>query len=284
MLLTVVKGRLRSTRSEQEDALVKIEEVVSSAKCERGRPFREACEKARPLAVNVAARSLRNSIGDVDVAAEKNLEYWKCRYDLFGREHVHKLMTATENGALTRNDIEVLKSGFLVVLPATTCGKPVLCFDRYRLNEDFHDLSEILESVKRCIFYMTDALSLIEESRSNGCVLLELYHSNHEILPTDESISALLDSLLQDILPIKLSRCEVVMMPPRTQRYEFMEAVIPQIQSNLTRRFKDIDFGVHVNSSRNKLLELLEGKGFSKKGLPSSVGGKFSRLLLGQKR
>lgn len=273
VMLDLVKNRLGSAHLEDEASLVKISEVVDKWKSERGKEFREARDHAKSTAINVAARALRNAAGDVDGAAEQTMRYWNRRKMLF-EQTAHRPMTATGTGTLNENDIEVLQSGFIVILPSTRTGEPVVCFDRSRLEDDFDDISRIVESARRCMFYIIDILSEREESRSKGCVLLEVYHSSYVNLPTDDALFGLLDSLLNEIMPITLVRCEVIIKPPRIKRELFMEEVLPNLRATVSQRFQYLNFSVHLSNSRDKLLSILEQKGMSKEGLPVSVGGK----------
>ena len=99
---------------------------------------------------------LRASRGDASLAAAKLAKYWEHRQSLFlGQERFLKPMTSTWRGALTGNDVDVLHSGFIANLPPiSNNGRPVVCYDRSRLEKDFleHDLANILPRIARCIF------------------------------------------------------------------------------------------------------------------------------------
>jgi hypothetical protein len=60
------------------------------------------------------------------------VDYWKVRRELFGEDRAYLPLTLTGDGALSEEDMQVLRTGAFMILPKTVHGKPTLFHDRSR--------------------------------------------------------------------------------------------------------------------------------------------------------
>ena len=89
-------------------------------------------------------------------AAKRIVDYWEARLDVFGPEKAYLPLVLSGQGALSPEDLDVLKTGFFMALPDNQHGRPVLYHDRARLTNP-----EVLnpERRMRCMFYIISAIS-----------------------------------------------------------------------------------------------------------------------------
>ena len=73
---------------------------------------------------------LRSENGNPQAAAERLVDYWRIRREIFGRQRAFLPMTL--QGAMAE-DIDVLKTGVIVLLPPDKHGRPVLFVKRCQL-------------------------------------------------------------------------------------------------------------------------------------------------------
>ena len=106
-----------------------------------------------------AARFLQFTHGDPWAAAKRLALYWERRKILFG-DRAFRSLTQCGNGALSRDDIEVLKSGFGSLLPPNERGQHIVVFDRDKLAQDFDnvDSDPISWCRTRIFFYLFSLL------------------------------------------------------------------------------------------------------------------------------
>jgi hypothetical protein len=130
--------------------------------------YLEAIEKA-PFLVETESDVLKFARAenyDPWAAARRLIAYWKVRKHHFG-ERAFLPMTQTGNGALTHEDIVVLKSGPVVILPSDDKGRHVHYSDRSRLIDKS---PETLQARCRCLFYLLTIISESEITQKEGCV------------------------------------------------------------------------------------------------------------------
>ena len=92
---------------------------------------------------------------DVWAAALRMTKYWKMRCRLFN-ERAFLPMTMTGNGALTCEDVEVLRSGALQLLKDDDSGRAVLYFQRSILNKDAPRVPEMIKRLVRVGFLVNE--------------------------------------------------------------------------------------------------------------------------------
>lgn len=212
--------------------------------------------------------------GDSKRAAERLATYWKYRKSLFGPTY-RKQLTSTGAGALSSGDIEVLNSGFLVILPADEANRTVVCYDRSRLEEDFDEVGDLLNSMTRCAFYMLSVLLEDEAALATGFqfIMLENTPANFTPLPIDESFRRELRHLIEQVLPIKLVHTHFVFKFPRIGKDEFKTGNYDKAVKIIESIHEQGSYTIHRGSKKNGICEILKRVGLRKDGLPASIGG-----------
>ena len=97
-------------------------------------------------------RFLRFTNFDPWAAALRLAKYWKMRREIFGNQ-AFLPMTLTGDGALSEEDITVIRAGSLVLLPYDNEGRSVLCVDMTRRPD------ETIQKRMRTIFYFIQKVS-----------------------------------------------------------------------------------------------------------------------------
>lgn len=82
-------------------------------------------------------------------AAARMAKYWKSRKQVFGDDRWLLPMTQTGHGALSKTDIDILRSGYLVIL-TRPCGGIIALFDESKLSRELPK-----DTKMRLIFYFS---------------------------------------------------------------------------------------------------------------------------------
>jgi len=115
-------------------------------------------------------RFMRHADFDAKAAADKLVSYWKYRRSLF-EDRTFRPMDMTGNGALTLEEIEVIKSGFIAYAPKDSEGCPVVILNPSRRNTDTADVR------MRAAFYHAQYLSGNSTTQTDGFVILCIINS-----------------------------------------------------------------------------------------------------------
>lgn len=224
-------------------------------------------------------RFSRNANGDAK-HAQRNLEqYWQSRKSLFG-ERFALPMNQSGHGTLSTGDIEVLRSGFVVLLPKTKNDLPVVSFELSRLQDDFGDLMEIRESALRCIFYIYSVASEYAASQTIGVVTLVTICGDFAGLTGvgKEFVREALD-IVENSLPLKLHRTDIIFRPPRKGKRDFLDRIIPPVVNVAQTYIKRGILSTQVAASTQQIANCLEQRGYVKESLPRILGGECTKSL-----
>lgn len=205
---------------------------------------------------------LRKSNYNIPVAAERLCAYWQCRKQVFGQRYTMQ-MSQTGDGILRRIEVNVLRSGYCVVMPRQEGAPPCLFYDGSRLGKSSR------EARIRTMFYIYSVLSEEEVLQRVGFTVLAI------IQPKANVQAILLDDLaihLTDALPIKLDSIHFVCYPPSYETVKYFqdhrqELLLPSTMSPKTF--------VHLEPSTDGLLEKLKAFGFLDYTLPEKIGGRY---------
>jgi len=215
--------------------------------------YLEAMEKAPGEVWNdecSAESFLRVEDFDARKAAERLVRYWQLRSHIYGPRRHHRLMQ-TGDEILGRQDLPVLNTGFLTLLPVDSKGRSVLCIDPDRLDYTMSN-----DARDRCIFYMMSLLTENETSQTDGVVLI------HKISPPKFSVvNASLFEKVAMSLPLRLHAMHLVCR----------EDVPLDVVKSLGPWNTEVH--VHVSNSKEVLLSKLETFGMTKANLPNFVNG-----------
>lgn len=190
------------------------------------------------------------------LAAKRIASYWQLRREWFGNSTLP--MHQTGEGALGRSELQMLRTRFLMLLPADSEGSPVVWIDPLRLR----DLTNAdATSCNRCLFYTLFLAAGNKAAQRQGIVLLLRYSDDFEYLSNLERLA--------HCLPIRIKAIHILSYQPVPANSQF-------------------DFGdqtlVHVCSSQDEFASRLLAYGISKAGLPSSINGgwTYSKFVLWQ--
>jgi hypothetical protein len=205
---------------------------------------------------------------NISAAARRLVLYWEFRKELFG-ERAFLPMTQLENGALSEDDVAVLQTGYLALLPDDTDGCAVVCYDGSRLDPNVEDLDGMKR--RRCLFY---TLSVVSEKRRacvDGFVCIEIASE----LSFGQSNGRFFE-LAEKVLPVHLKALHLVNSPPTTVvEKTFFGTIVPAtvklLGATAHRRAH-----VHTGKSKEEILEKLNDCGFFSEGLPECVGGMWT--------
>ncbi len=137
-------------------------------------------------------RFLRHANFDTKAAADRLVSYWKTRRSFF-RDRAFRPMVMTGDGALTMEDIEVIKSGFIAYAPKDSEGCPVVIFDASCRN------TNTAEMRMRAAFYHAQCLSEDPTTETQGFVILCIVSVNRYDHTTMEAVS-----MLVNMFPVKV--------------------------------------------------------------------------------
>jgi hypothetical protein len=157
---------------------------------------------------------------NIAAAARRLVSYWECRKELFG-ERAFLPMTQLEKGALSEDDVAVLQTGYLALLPDDTDSCAVVCYDGSRLGPSVEDLDGMKRL--RCLFY---TLSVVSEKRRacvDGFVCIEIVSEL-----SFEQFKGCFFELAEKVQPVHLKALHLVNSPPTTAgTKEFSRTIVP---------------------------------------------------------
>ena len=197
------------------------------------------------------------------LAAGRLARYWKLRAEIFGDKKFCAL-NQTGEAAFSKNDLHVLHTGFIVLLPADRKGSPVVSIDCSRLETSGANTPD-QNIIEKWLFYMFSILAENEESQTNGAVLL---WKLQEGMLFPDTMASYLERLV-DCLPVRLKAVHVLC--PEGDGAVDKEQLESQLQ------FAD-DVYVHAVLENNKeeLVSKLEYHGIDRLNLPKQIGGKWA--------
>ena len=195
------------------------------------------------------------------VAARRLVEYWELRRNFF-QDRAFRPMDATGHGALSQDEAELLKSGFLRVLPADNTGRPVICWDQSKLV----NVDKFLETA-RCWFYILTVAAEDPVAQDRGVVFLA---DDPDVCSIMRVGSNTFDSILQmsKSIPIACFSTQSIVigksLDPRgshkTQAAIFLESLSTDLSS------------CNVSSPDHVAQRLIEA-GLRNEGIPDKYGG-----------
>jgi hypothetical protein len=205
---------------------------------------------------------------NIPAAARRLVSYWECRKELFG-ERAFLPMTQLENGALSEDDIAVLQTGYLALLPDDTDGCAVVCYDGSRVGPSVEDPGGM--SRLRCLFYMMAVVSEKRRACVDGFVGIEIASEL-----SFEQTKGRFFELAEKVLPVHLKALHLVHSPSATAgTNKFFGTIVPAtvklLGATAHRRAH-----VHTGMPKEDILEKLKACGFCSEGLPECVGGMWT--------
>lgn len=186
------------------------------------------------------------------LTAKRIGRYWDLRAETFGTKMFLNLYQTGED-ALGRNELSLLGTGFLNLIPNDSDGRPVLFVDATSLPR-----GPIGEARNRCFFYMFSLLCENSQAQNEGAILI-LRMGTPQLYQIELSfIERLVDSF-----PLRFKDVHLVsdndMFPA-------------DAASHIT--FSDKTY-LHNGSNKQELLSKLQAFGMKVSGIPKSLGGEW---------
>jgi len=104
---------------------------------------------------------------DCWAAARRLVAYWRERKELFGNRALRPLKVLSGEGALTEEDLVLLRNGAKAILPKDRIGRSVLLFDRSRIPDGFDPAASL-----RIFLCLVNFMSENEMTQTDGLVLV----------------------------------------------------------------------------------------------------------------
>lgn len=144
-------------------SIKQFEEVLALIPQEKRAAYVTARERCHPRIFEEEAPPryfLARDGGDPWKAAQRMIDYWKGRVELFGERAYYPLLTSNEvfDSALDDDDLQVLRCGQGMLMPPNRNGSTVVLMDSSRLT------SRATESRLRCFFYLFHKALIENES------------------------------------------------------------------------------------------------------------------------
>lgn len=204
-------------------------------------------------------------------AARRAALYWKNRREVFG-ERAFLPLTLSGNGALKEDEIAMIKTGYMTIMPEDEKGRPIYYHDLSRLTVPFTG-----ESRTRCAFYVMQLISERESSRNAGAIGVACYAKDAAKGSTNAKHGRKATEMARDgVFPCHWRAIHVcaVGMKSNTLRDRYFVPFTLQ----MLRRWKALSLRtvVHVDEKPEDIRSRLAKYGIPPSCVPTTVGGTWS--------
>jgi hypothetical protein len=255
----------RSLRTAVEDALKLIPREQKEA-------YLEAVERSPHLVrkESDALHFARVENYDVWAAAGRLARYWALRKELFEDRAFLPMTQTGGRGALSREDLVVLNSGTVALLPEDNMKRGVFYNDRSRM---VGTSSAAILSRSRCAFYLGSILCENEVNQTEGFVAIivallprvtEFFHKN-----------LYMGIKLTATLPLRVKAFHLIVRPPKAGNKTPVERIVSAQFRFIAERYGIKSTILHLGNSEEEILRQLEKFGLSASGLPPVAGGSW---------
>lgn len=203
--------------------------------------------------------------GDERAAAERLAAFWRKKVEFFEDRAFRPLSALNGEGALSTQDVEVLKVGHQVFLPDASGEKTVLFLDSPRADEFGLGGRESRESRFRCLFYV------LWRAAIKGKPAMFIRYTDN---PNFDNARAKNFQHTVASLPLRIEKVVWLDSPPAQARRMFEQTVVPLYKSFLGKQI--CGMRSYISESPKNFLKNLLREGCSKQYLPPSVGGTWS--------
>ena len=247
-----------------------IENTVALVPVGERSAYVEACCRCPSLTETESdvMRFLRLNNYDVHSGVGRLVRYWRLRQDIFG-ERAFLPMSQDGHGTLTREDVVLLKSGVVVLLPKDSEGRSVIMEDRNRILDD----NAAAQHAKlRCLFYVLSLLSDNSNCQGDGFVWLSVVIAPRATNIWKEFARKSLEVL--DCFPIRLNAAHLFVCPPKTWKKSVVDDVVSYTVSLFDSKYGKRTI-VHSGAEAGMAEKLLPF-GLIDVSLPASLGGSWA--------
>ena len=247
-----------------QEALEHIPEESKSAYLEAMRLAPNVVEQESPL-----MHYLNRDDYNLHSAALRLVNYWRLRKDVFG-ERAFLPMVQSGRGALTRDDVVVLRSGAIAVLPKDNAGRTVVLEDRSRMVAN-SDVAK--QSMLRSIFYVLTVLSENDDSRNEGIVWLNVAVTPRVVEIWEDA--AVKSVEIMECFPVRIKAAHLLVCPPKAGKKQIIDNIVAFMLRLYVERFA----GRAIMTTGEDAIDLkskMEKYGIGEAGLPLALGGSLA--------
>jgi len=204
-------------------------------------------------------------------AARRVALYWKNRREVFG-ERAFLPLALSGNSALKDDEIAMVKTGYMTIMPDDDRGRPIYFHDLSRLTVPF-----TAESRTRCAFYTMQLISERESSRNGGAIGMAVYSKNAPKGSTNAKHGRKATDMARDgVFPCHwraIHVCAVGMKSNALRDKYFVPFTLQML-----RRWKALSLRtvVHVDEKPEGIRSCIAKYGIPPSCVPTTVGGTWS--------
>jgi hypothetical protein len=267
------EGPLRRRRGLDE-----IKQALQCIPSQKRKGYIEAIERVPDLVATESNPTpfLRCEKFNATAAAHRLTKYWGARCEIFG-DRAFLPMVQTGTGALSRDDMVVLKTGSVVVLPNHESGRVVMYLDRSKLLDQSKRSSD---SRLRCIFYILSVVSEIVKAQTDGFIMLGVVATPRCSDPIDLEVARKITAVLKEVMPARMGTNHLLVCPSKAKEGNLLHLLIANTVSVVQENFV-----FHFDGDSTIILCDMQRHGFMEGDLPPTFGGswKFTEFAEWQK-
>ena len=255
-----------STTARDKKGLAELQEALESV------PHKEAYLEAMqrvPVLVEMESpgiRFLMREDFDPKAAATRLVTYWRKRKDMFGKR-AFLPMDMSGEGALNEDDIALVNTKYIAVLPPDMHGHRVLYYDREQIPNEVADDMRL-----RVAFYWLQTFAEDIGAQEQGIVCITILNS--VMFRRGHGGAGKAIQVLRDAMPIRLRWLHLIQRPIIGTRPVFV-SILP-LAMHMLGKLLWKSTTVHVAETKEDILAELHTHGLTKGGIPELLGGEWS--------
>jgi hypothetical protein len=252
----------------QLEGRLKLAEALKTIHDKEKTAYLEAVRRVPNLVENESSpiRFLRCDRYDPWAAARRLTTYWKLRLEVFG-DRAFLPLNQTGQGALSPEDLEVLNSSYVFVLPNDKDGRSVVGVDRSRLPA-----SASYPARLRCMFYILCILAENERTQRDGLVAILVM--GKAAYDRDFTVVRACERIVWDALPVCVHKIHLVSESTKVGSSSVFKSIVASTFNMMTKVVSPW-VTMHHTGSGQELAKKLKEVGLTKRGLPAWIGGSW---------
>jgi len=273
------RKKIEAALRELELALAKISEDMKPE-------YLEALEKCPELVEteSMPLKFLMREDFDARAAALRLVVYWRLRKEAFEEKAFLPLAFGPE-GAMDETDFDLVKCGYLVLLPQTRDGYSVYLADFSRQSQLTRPPTS--QNRMRFAFFLLNLILHDEKSASDGYFIINILDNRSSSYIQGRS-RRLLD-VVSKAMPLRVKKLYIAHVADEMDSNNFLVKLLPVGISFAGPLFGDLVIPMFGDSTEDVLSKFL-GEGLKQDGLPPKLGGtwtydqwekRFENLVLG---
>jgi len=249
-----------------------LEKVLAAIPDKEKIDYLEAVKRIPYVAEEEApiSRFLARENDDMQAAATRMVNYWRVRRMVF-EERAFLPMKLSGMGALAQEDLETLRSGKMILLPNDEQGRSVVCID-FSIFDSRVKIHH--KAMQRAWFYLMHVASENKLSPTRGLRCL--------ILTTEKILGLTMSNPSDDLdiinaIPARIDKVYAMFLRDKPKKPVDLDS-----QNTSSLPFLGCLPTESISQSegdKESLLSQLLSLGFNTRGVPDSVGGKWSAIV-----